>query len=140
MEIPGYVVFVSWFAAKILNCQYDSDGGGATYSVVWTVVELLTGTGCAKSAFLWLLGSPSGQWIRLVGDETQERFKCNFAGRVGGSFEGLRCVCLPRPLRLLERGLLTLEMPLQTGRPNGVVFRGTECDWYLNSLVVNMTR
>ena len=31
-----------------------------------------------------------------------------FDGRGGGSYDGLHCVCLPRPLRLLERGLLTL--------------------------------
>ena len=42
-------------------------------------------------------------------------------------------------MRLLVRGHSTLETPLQIGTPIGAIFKEAQCDWYLDSLVVNET-
>ena len=60
-------------------------------------------------------------------------------GRSGGSYDGLCSVCLPRHLSPLVRGHSTLETPLQIGTPIGAIFKEAQCDWYLDSLVVNET-
>ena len=75
------------------------------YFMVWTVFELLMGKGglkravalhghgwifvtllghgwCEEGSALWSLGSPSGQWIRVVADEAHERFKCKLMDEV----------------------------------------------------------